>query len=895
MRETLPAGTTVSHYRITSRIGAGGMGEVYLAQDTKLGRTVALKIPPVDVAGDRKRMQRFVQEAKSASALSHPNVCVIHEVGEGEDGHPFIAMEYVEGQALSAKIGGGSIPTVDVINIGIEVADALHEAHSKGITHRDIKPGNIMITPRGQVKVLDFGLAKVTRARQQAAAGEVSTEANTEPGVVMGTVPYMSPEQAMGQEVDHRTDIFSLGVVLYEMATGTRPFRGNTVAAVYDAILNREPVPALSLIPELPSELERIITKALEKGVDVRYQSVNDLLVDLRRLKRDIDSGRVSARSLAAASVTDSEVHRRRQRRLYGRVAGAAAGIILVVLLLWALSGQNAVEKWLGRGEVPPQKHLAVLPFTNVGNDPKAQAFCDGLVEVLASKITQLEQFHGSLWVVPISDVRQRHVASVGDARREFGVTLVVTGGMVREGDNVRLTLNLVDAKTLRQLRSFVIDEQMPNASAFYEGTVVKLAEMLEVELKPQSIRVLRAGGTTVPGAWEFYLSGRGNLQRYDRPENIDSAIGLFERALNEDPRYALAYAGLGEAYWQKYKVGKDAQLVEQAVKNCKQALELDDQLPPVHVTLGVIHTGTGKYEEAVQDFQRALALDPHNADAHRGLAEAYESLGQLQKAESTYQKAVDLRPSYWAGHNALGVFYWRHGNYAQAELQFLKVIECTPDNHRGYSNLGALYHLWGRFTEAAQMLEKSLAIKPTPEGYSNLGVVYYYQGRYDDAVTTMERSIGLGWADYKLWGNLGDAYRQTPQIKEKAADAYKKAIDLARQQLEINPRDAALRASMAVYWAKLGNKKNALAQIEEALRLAPNNVNVLFRSVLAYELSGKRDRALVELEATLKGGYSIDEVRKAPHLAELRKDPRFEQLVARISSSRPGSRTPSH
>jgi serine/threonine-protein kinase len=864
----------MSHYHILKKLGAGGMGEVYLAQDTKLDRAIALKIMSADVAADQMSVRRFLQEAKAASALSHPNVCVIYEVGETDDGRLFMAMEYIEGQALEAKISDRALDLAEMIDIGLQIADALDEAHSKGIIHRDIKPSNVMITARGQVKVLDFGLAKLT-AKDPSADSDVATRMKSSPGLVMGTAAYMSPEQALGQEVDQRTDLFSLGVVLYQMATGALPFQGNNSVALFDAILHKIPTPPIHLNPELPVELEQIIIKALEKDRDMRYQTGSDLRADLKRVKRDTDSARV---------VIPSAVVPGARRRLHRRLAGPLIGVTLALLLVLLIpSSRQTAKKWLRLEAVPDEKHLVVLPFTNVGNDPTDQAFCDGLVETLTSELTQLEPFsQPSLWVVPASEVRQSRVSGISEAARKFGITLAVSGSVQRQGDRVRLTLNLVDAKTLRQLESSVIDAHLGNISALQDGVVSKLAEMLELQLKPQPADLLAAGSTTVPSAYDFYLQGRGYLQRYEKTDNLDTAIDLFKRALQEDPRYALAYAGLGEAYWRKYEVGKDAQWVETAVSNCERAIQLNDQLAPVHVTLGRIYTGTGRNQEAVQEFQRALRFDPVSADGYRGLAKVYEALGRFDEAESTYKRAIELRPSYWAGYNDLGAFYYRQSRYEAAAEQFRQVVALTPDNFWGYNNLGGLYFLMDRLPDARQMFERSIKIEPNYGAYSNLGTLYFEEGRSADATRMFEAAAALDSHDYQVWGFLASAYYWTPGQRDKALEIYQRAAEMAEAQRKVNPRDPRLLCDLAGFYGALGQRGKAVSLLEQALVQAPEDMEVMALAGGVYEELGERERALEWIGKALDHGYSLDQIQRAPVLQKLRADPRLQHLLQR-------------
>ena len=566
----LASGTLLRHYEIRSKIGAGGMGEVYLASDTKLGRDVALKLLPEEFAHDRYRMQRFIREAQAASAINHPNVCVIHEVGETEDGRSFIAMEYVEGESLSAKIGGQPLAPKEIVDIGMQVADGLSEAHAKGIVHRDIKPSNIAITPRGQAKVLDFGLARISPPSRQIATEDRSTQVKTETGILLGTVDYMSPEQALGRELDARSDIFSLGVVLFEMATGRRPFSSNNPLETIDRIAHAEPEPITRLNPKMPAELQSIVSKCLKKDPTRRYQSARELMQEL-----------------ATLATLKEEV----RPTFYRRLTMALACFSVLFVLLSVPSTRRVISEWWGRFLLKNTWQCSHSTWS--ATILPAKSFADGLMEHITGKLSELEQFHETLIVIPAADVRERRVTSPSEARAAFGVTLAITGSVQREGNRVRLRMSLDDAKTLRQLRSSV-DDYLRTGLSLQDDVIVKLVHMLNLELRPKMQQVLAAGRTNVPGAYDFYLQGLGYLERHDKVENLDLAAQLFERALQSDPDYTLAYARLGELYWRKYKATLDTQWIESAIAKSQKAAELNDQLPSVHVTLGLIYTGQG-------------------------------------------------------------------------------------------------------------------------------------------------------------------------------------------------------------------------------------------------------------------------------------------------------------
>lgn len=863
-RSVLPLGSLFAgKYRILEERGWGGMGVVYKAEETKLKRPVALKVLRQELSLDVEAKERLLIEAQAAAALSHPNICTIHEIDEAE-GKSYISMEYVEGRSLREKIRSGPLDYEETVNIAIEVAEGLEEAHKKGIIHRDIKSANIMVTEKGQAKIMDFGLAKLRGG-----------SGLTREGTTVGTIAYMSPEQARGAAADGRTDIWSLGIVLYEMLTCHLPFWGDSEHVILYSILNQDLPTLTKWRADVPPALVRIIERCLEKDPSSRYQTAAVLKSDL-------------------VSLTEGKVLLK--RRLPLKAFALAGGIVLVLLILWLFSPW--ILKKIGFKSIPEEKHLAVLPLIVVGGDSSDEAFCTGLAENLTSMLTQLERFQERLWVVPTSEVRRIGITSASEAKKSLGVTLAINGSIQRIGDKIRLILNLIDTTTLRQLRSMTRTERKEDISGLQDAVVNEVIGMLDIELQPQARSTLTAGGTTVPGAYEFYLQGCGYKERYEIDENIgtlDTAMNLFQKAIDLDPAYALAHAGLAEAYWGKYTRTKDTTWIEKAESSCDRAIQINDQLAPVHVTLGIISKGTGRYEEAIQEFKRALAQDPGNFEANLQLAAAYEQVNKLGQAEETYKKAIELRPNYWGGYSFLGVFYYLNARYAEAEKLFKQVTELVPDNYNGYNNLATIYFMTGRNDMAAAMWEKSIAVKPNGPACSNLGTLYFYQGKYAEATAMFEKAVKLEAMDYMGWGNLADSYRYTPGYSERSKEAYQRAIQLAGKESEINPRDPHLHSSLAGYYANSGDLTNALAELAQARKQAPNDVTVLRKCVLVFEIGGQRDQALRALQELIQRGGSLEDLATDPALSGLSKDPRYKKIIERGEAGAAGPPKETH
>jgi serine/threonine protein kinase/Flp pilus assembly protein TadD len=865
-------GRTISHFEILEKLGEGGMGVVYCARDLKLDRLVALKILPAEQTADLRRRARFVGEAKAASALNHPNIITIYEI-ETVDGVDYIAMEYVHGATLHEIIQGPPPELSTVLNYAAQVASALSAAHAAGIVHRDIKPSNVMVTKSGTVKLLDFGLAQIEQSDVHPEAPTATMAFLTRPGTVVGTVAYMSPEQAQGGGIGPRSDIFSFGVVLYQLLTRVLPFQaGSEIGLLYE-IVNRPAPPLSKLRPDLPPVLGAIVEKALEKDPERRYQRAEDLTSDLKEITRQLESG-VSAHQISVGSLPR---HKPVRRRFFGVTALAASLLLLIAVATWRFA-----PRWVSLVElnrVPSEKKIAVLPFRNIGDDRNNEAFCDGMMEALTSELTELSQSHGSLWVVPASEVRREGLASPSEARRALGANLVITGSVQRDRDHVHLTANLVDAGTLRQLRSREIQRPLGEEAELQDSVVREIAAMLELELGASDRRVLAAGQTGTSGAYDLYLQARGHLQRRGS-DDVDQAIHMFQQAKTLDPNYALAYAGLGEAYWRKYRDTRDTQWVQPARESSQRALQLNSQLAPVYVTLGIIEEGAGRHQQALDALEKARQLEPSNPSVFGERGAVEEAMGKLDDAKSSYETAAKLHPGDWTSLNALGGFYYRRGRYQDAIPLFEKITQLAPGNSQGYTNLGATYAMTGQYESAAVNFKQSLDLRPTASAYSNLGTVYFFLGRCADAVPLMERASELAPKSEQVWGNLGDAYACVSGRKSDANSAYRHAVQLGQKRLAVNANDAETLSVVALYEAKLGDKTKALENIEKARGLEPASRKVHWEAALIYELAGQRDRALHSLEAAIQGGQPLDEVRGEPALAKLRTDPRYQQLM---------------
>jgi len=879
-------GETISHYRITDKLGAGGMGIVYKAQDLQLERFVALKFLPQDLALSEADRERFLREARSASALDHPNIGVIHGIDKTADGRMFIVMAYYEGQTLSQELNGGPLSVRQAMDWACQIASGLVAAHARNIVHRDIKPGNIIITKDNSARIVDFGLARV-----------VATPSATMTGGITGTLPYMSPEQILGEAVDQRCDVWALSILLVQMVTGSHPFARDNTTAMTFAILNQPP----AAIEVLPALLQPIALHGLAKDVAHRYPDAKDLLIDLQSARAQIASSGIAldeptltqtAPSAAlkdvishastprwqASSSSLSPANKPKERRAAPYLfAGLAVVVLAAGSLLFSPVRQRAAAMLSGSGG---EKHVAVLPFDNIGNDPANEAVAEGLMDSLTSKLSNLDAQQQSLWVVPSSVVRGRKVTDPSSAGKDLGANLVVKGSIRRDAKNVQLTVNLIDAKDLRQVGSAVLDDATGDLAGLQDEAVARLARLMNINVTAESLRA--TGGRATPAAYEQYLKALGFMQRYDKPGNLDQAVMALNDAVKTDPKFALGFASLGEAYRLKYILDQSPKWIEEATSYSTQAVALDDRLPSTYVTLGRIHDASGKYDLAVQEFQHALRLDSRNADAIGGLALAHEKAGRLDEAEKALKRAIALRPDYWDGYNSLALFYDRQNRFDDAIAQLRHASELTPDNAQVFLNLGAIYCDTGdakNFAAAEAALKKSLALGPSYAAYANLGFLYSLTGRFADAAATTEKALQLNDKDYQVWRNLGEDYSWAQQ-PEKAAVARRKELELLEVNSRLHSQDAALISEMAALYAQSHSREKAIASIEKALALAPNDTKVLSNAAETWESLGNRTEAIRYAQESLSKGYALDDLKRTFALRVLLTDPSFRAPV---------------
>jgi eukaryotic-like serine/threonine-protein kinase len=743
-------GRRLSHYEVVADLGAGGMGVVYRAHDTKLNRDVAIKVLPHDKVISDNARSRFKREALAASALNHPNIITIYEVNSDAD-TDFIVMEYVRGSTLLHLLHKRKLTIEEALGYCGQIADAVSKAHAAGIIHRDLKPGNIMVTDDGLVKVLDFGLAKIDYdSGDSSASGITHSFTLTQPGMITGTVAYMSPEQARGEKVDARSDIFSFGIVMFEALSGQLPFNGPNSIALLHNLHFSPPRDLTQMRPDVPPQIVALIAKMLEKQPEKRVQAMSDVCSVLRGGKSNVLDGPMS---------------------------------------------------WRSRGS--------------------------GAERLLAS-------------AAPLPG-KSRFLSKSRTIELSLAILILLLG-----------------------IGVWYFNHRAKTRSA------TSVSQELPVD----------------DNAFALYQRARQYLDMWDRSGNVDKAIALLQRGIQLDPQSAVSYAALGEAYCHKNRASPDPQWIKLATDNANKAVALDSDLAASHVTAGMVKEQAGDSSGAEQEYQRAARLDPKSAVPHRNLGRLYAKAGKADLGNEEFRRALELDPKDWGSYVELGVQAYKSGQYKDAASFLEQALKIVPDDISVLVNLGATYHALTRDDDAAAALQRALEIKPDADVYNNLGTIRYYQGHYDEAATAFEKTVSLSANDFNSWASLGDAYRQLHNA-DKAKQSYQQAIQLVKEEIVKHPDQMELRADLAVYLAKTGDKQGslqAISAIDLAKEKDPTN---LFEIAIAYELCGERDKALNTLTSAVKAGQSLDDIKNEPDLVSLRADPRYHLNVMTAAAAK--------
>ncbi len=887
-----------SRYRIESILGQGGMGRVYKAYDKTLDRVVAIKVIRQGVMGEDGALQRFKQELLLASKISHKHILRIHDMGEVGP-VKFISMAYVEGPDLQHVIRDNpNLPFEKIFRYSHQLADALSAAHGEGVVHRDLKPQNILVDKEDNIYVSDFGLAK--SLEDNASTGMTRT------GAFIGTPRYMSPEQVEGNPVDQRSDLYSYGLILYEMATGDVPFTGETTLKVMFQRIQEIPVAAKLKNPGLPDWFNGIIMRCLEKDPKDRYQAADEILGDLQSNLGTLSAyvgvtggTNIAARAASAGISSTLPARFESQSRtiqiqlpsfLHRKSTWLMAGAVALLLIALAIPLLRHLVFPVGtnsnfatyRSGIPPTSRglfVAVLPLQVLGDPNQLGYLAQGIEEALSTKLFQLKNVH----VVPEEQTAKAdQKQSLRKIASTLGANLIIQGTVQGAGDKIRVLLKLQDATNDRLVWTQSFDGATGDIFTLEDAMYNPLVSALNINPTNDELAKADARPTENVAAYDLYLRGRNALHSHDQ-KTVESSLDFFNRALKEDPSFALAYAGIADASLRMFAITSDTLWTQKALRAAQQAEQLDSNLPEVHSVLGAVYNATGKTVEAVAELKRALSLEPNSDDAYRRLGHAYMASGNGPQAIESFQKAVQLNPYFWQNQDALGAAYLELGDYSHALLAFQQVTTLEPEMEIGYENIGNVYVQQGKYQESIPYFQKAIQIEPYYSTYSNLGTAYFFLKQYPNAAHMFEKAVELNPNDTMMAVNLADSYRASNQL-DKARDVYQKAISLGYKQLQTNPRDSDTMAQIAIAYAKIGNGAQAEDYIKRARAIDKNNVNYIYTDALILAVLGKTNESLKALQEALKKHYPADYAAAEPDLQILKSNPQFAALLKQYS-----------
>lgn len=865
-------GQLVGRYRIEAKIGAGGMGEVYRAADPKLERLVAIKRVAPKVRADPRLRGRLLAEARRASALGSTHIAAMYDVLE-EDGEIFLVMEYVEGESLRRRIGA-PMPVPEVISLARQCAEALAAAHDKGVLHRDIKPDNLMVTPTGAVKVLDFGVARRLPSWEDLGSADATLTATE--GALTGTPAYMAPEELLQKDSDGRADLFSLGVVLYEALAGRHPFRDETLLRTANRVLNEDPPPPSSGIPDVPPALDAVIGRLLAKDPEARHRDARELLADLEGLEASrLEPPPVAARTGRRATSVTGRLSALFHSSPWRWLAASGALVLVVGLLV----GLPDIRRRLGAPKEPAGVPLVgVLPFQNLTGDPASEHLALGIADSLLTRLAGVP----SVVVVSTQGIDSDLLASRDLRRlaRDRGLTFLIDGSVQRAAETLLANVRLVERDgSLVWAEQF--EGEVEHPFRLHRRLAERVSSSLHLRLSTTDRERLAADPTENLEAYGKYVEALSLLEKLDVPGNRQRAVDLLRQAIEADPGFGSAHARLGEAYWAEYRAAGDTALADRALAATRRASELDPGNPLVRMALARSYRETGRLDEAEAEIRKVLEVQPANDEAYRELARVREGRNRAAEARAALTRAVEINPGYWLNYSRLGGFHYRQGRFDEAAAAYRRVTELRPDSSLGFKNLGAIYHLHlSDLGRAVESYERALEIHPDdPYTQSNLGAVRFEEGDYAAAAAAFERTVALAPLDPAYRKNLGDAYERLGR-SDRANDAYQRAAGLLEKQLDVNPADASVLSLLAHVEAKLGLHDSALHHADEASRIAPESYDVIYAHAVVLAIAGRGTEALAALDEALRLGYSAARARSDFDWGELRESPEFRALV---------------
>ena len=845
-------------YRIESKLGEGGMGTVYKAFDRDLDRVVALKLLRPEMVADPNALARFKQELLLASKISQKNILRIHDLGD-LGGLKFISMAFVEGEDLRGLLNReGKLSIERTVTIVKQLCAALEAAQSEGVVHRDLKPHNVMVDKSGNIFVSDFGLAKSLEA------GAIGMTRTNE---FLGTPRYMSPEQVEGGNIDHRSDLYSLGLIIYEMVTGDVPFTGDSTLQVMFKRVKEPPKDPRKLRPDLPDYLARIILKLLEKDPAKRYQSARELLQDLETQHAPSVSMRLPVFTLEGRNLL---------------IAGAALAAILLIggTVYYFKSGGTGSETTATAAD---SRFVAVLPFTHGQDAENLSYIASGLADGLMGRLGQLS----NLRLASRSAVEQVKVTdSVQKIGRSLGVSLLIRGSVQTTATGIRVLMSLENVQTGARQWTREFAGTASDSLGLEDQIYSELLTALSV--KPSNEELVR--GTSHPTenleAYDYYLRGRNELRRAKDAKGWEESVNLFDTALKKDANFALAYAGLADSYLRLYRDKKDVMLAQRAQGAAEQAIRIDPNLAEAHFSLGSVLNAQGRSNEAIAAIRQALQFAPNSDDGYRRLGNSLFLSGRKDDAIAAYQKAIDINPFYWMNYNVLGDAYLQSGEFEKAGAAFRKVTELEPENPAGHENLGVMYFMQGKYEECIPAFQKAIQLQPFYGTYSNLGTAFFYLKRYAESVKMFEKAVELNPNQSIAVGNLADALRWAQQ-QDSAKVTYDRAITLGVQELRVNPRNASTMGYLALYYAKKGDAVRGMEFIRRARSIEKNDATLAYQEAVVQLIAGKQKESLAALREALQQGYPLKEVESDPEMNALRSTAEYSALASGFAAKK--------
>lgn len=852
--EATAIGTTVGGYRITKYLGRGAMGEVYLAEDDRIGQKVAIK--RLLASDDPAAMSAILDEARAAVRLDHPNIARLISVIES-DGQPNLIMEFVEGRTLSEVLRGGPLDPQLVTSIGIQLADALDSAHSARVHHRDLKPANIQLTDRDQIKVLDFGLAKVQRAYPGSNAATTSMNSGlSSTGGIVGTPAYIPPEMFQNQKADHRGDIYSAGITLFELATGRRPYEGADLFALIDAVRSH-PIPdAHEVNPRVSPALSQAIRKSMARDPAERFQSAGEMRVAFEALRAQPTTGFPWQRVLVPLAV------------------------VVAIGLVW---------KIVGPPPTPPNPTpmadgpsvLAVLPVRFLGPDTLSyQAL--GMTDFLTARLANYR-----LTVLPPERpaMKDPEARAPGAVAARLGATAVLDASMLQSGDQIQVTVQLLsrDGRTIRW--SDVIKGRSTELFEIHQRTLVDIVSGLQKlgAISSQSGEDVSGRPTSPPtsnrDAWDEYSQAVGFMEALDNPEKVDLAVTLFQSAISRDPRFAMAYAGLGQAYLARHKSTKDLRWLSSAREAIQTAQSLGSRQSSVRLALAETEEQLAHYAAAESIAMSVANEFPQNDEAFLRAGSALLGRGENDRALDTFDRAVQIRPEFWRNHYYRGIALSMLKRRDDAVQAMTRATVLQPDNGFAWNTLGVFRQGDGDTVGARVAYLRALHLAPRASFHSNLGKLYFDQHQYRWALDSFQNAAQLALGDPQYRRNLGDTWKEMGKADSSRA-AYEECVSLSADLLTVKPDDAGTMAVGATCLAKLGRVEEALSQVDRALKLDPANRDIHYRRAGVLAMAGRRDEALTSLKEAIRRGYSTVEAEKSPDLDGIRDTREFQELV---------------